>query len=162
LREAFPSGSSLATSVFAAGGAKVMTGSSTVSPTTPDLGIRIDDLYRLSVDQYHAIADAGILDEDDPVELLEGWLVCKESPDGALPSRLSPPSDSPADAVGGLTLAWIWRFSVDQYHALIDAGILTEDDPVELLGGWLVRKVTQKPPHPVAVDLIRDAFATRL
>ena len=34
----------------------------------------------------------------------------------------------------------IWRFSVDQYHAMIQAGILTEDDPVELLEGWLVTK----------------------
>src|SRR5262249_18791091 len=32
----------------------------------------------------------------------------------------------------------------------------------ELLGGWLVRKMTQKPPHPVAVDLIREAFTTQL
>jgi Uma2 family endonuclease len=34
-------------------------------------------IYRLSVAQYHAMADAGILDEDAPVELLEGWLVQK-------------------------------------------------------------------------------------
>ena len=27
----------------------------------------------------------------------------------------------------------IWRLSVDQYHAMIHAGILTKDDPVELL-----------------------------
>ena len=27
----------------------------------------------------------------------------------------------------------IWRFTVDQYHAMIQAGILVEDDPVELL-----------------------------
>jgi Uma2 family endonuclease len=45
---------------------------------------------------------------------------------------------------------------------LVDAGILTEDDPVELLGGWLIRKMTQEPAHPVAVDMIRDAFANRL
>jgi len=34
----------------------------------------------------------------------------------------------------------IWRFSVAQYHVMIQAGILTEDDPVELLEGWLVTK----------------------
>jgi Uma2 family endonuclease len=34
-------------------------------------------IYRLSVDQYHARARAGLLDEDAPVELLEGWLVRK-------------------------------------------------------------------------------------
>src|SRR5207244_4350499 len=81
------------------------------APTKPELGITIDDLYRLDVDQYHAIADAGILDEDDPVELLEGWLVCKYGPFDALRSRLSPPTASPEDEERGLTLAWIWRFS---------------------------------------------------
>jgi Uma2 family endonuclease len=34
-------------------------------------------IYRLSVAQYRAMARAGILDEDAPVELLEGWLVQK-------------------------------------------------------------------------------------
>jgi Uma2 family endonuclease len=42
------------------------------SPAVPT-----DPIYRLTVEQYHAIARAGILDEDAPVELLEGWLVQK-------------------------------------------------------------------------------------
>jgi Uma2 family endonuclease len=134
-----------------------------ISSTKNDLGISMESLYRLSVAQYHALADAGILDEDDPVELLEGWLVCKYGPFEAPASRILPPSEeSPAEEALGLTLAWIWRFSVDQYHAMADAGILTEEDPVELLGGWLIRKMTQKPEHPVVVDLVRDAFASRL
>jgi hypothetical protein len=29
----------------------------------------------------------------------------------------------------------IWRLSVDRYHEMIRAGILTDDDPVELLEG---------------------------
>ena len=35
----------------------------------------------------------------------------------------------------------IWRLSVAQYHAMIQSGILTDDDPVELLEGWLVVKM---------------------
>src|SRR5437879_1787410 len=140
-----------------------MTARPGIPPPKSDLGISIEDLYRLNVEQYRAIADAGVLHEDDPVELLEGWLVCKYGPFGAPPPRrISPPAASPAEEELGLTLAWIWRFRVDQYHAMIDAGILTEDDPVELLGGWLIRKMPQTPPHPVAVDLLRDAFANRL
>lgn len=42
-----------------------------------DLGLSIEDLYRLSVAQYLVLAGAGIVDEDVPVELLEGWRVCK-------------------------------------------------------------------------------------
>jgi Uma2 family endonuclease len=41
----------------------------------------------------------------------------------------------------------IYRLSVAQYHAMAEAGILNEDDPVELLEGWLVRKMTKHPPH---------------
>jgi Uma2 family endonuclease len=43
-----------------------------LQPDIPDVPI-----YRLSIEQYHAIARAGIIDEDAPVELLEGWLVQK-------------------------------------------------------------------------------------
>ena len=35
----------------------------------------------------------------------------------------------------------IWRITVDQYDEMIRAGILTADDPVELLEGWLVQKM---------------------
>src|SRR5436190_15644434 len=46
---------------------------------TPEGDADIPDvpIYRLSVEQYHAMARAGILDEDAPAELLEGWLVQK-------------------------------------------------------------------------------------
>jgi Uma2 family endonuclease len=56
----------------------------------------------------------------------------------------------------------IWRFSVDQYHAMIRAGILTEDDPVELLEGWLVTKMPKNPHHRVATRLIRQALESIL
>jgi len=52
----------------------------------------------------------------------------------------------------------IWRLSVAQYHDMIRAGILTEDDPVELLDGWLVSKMTKNPPHRVATYLLRRAL----
>ncbi len=53
----------------------------------------------------------------------------------------------------------IWRLSVDQYHDMINAGILTEDDPVELLEGWLVTKVSQKPQHSLVTQHTRDVLA---
>jgi Uma2 family endonuclease len=52
----------------------------------------------------------------------------------------------------------IWRLRVEQYHAMISAGILTADDPVELLEGWLVYKMPQNPPHRVATRLARTAL----
>jgi Uma2 family endonuclease len=56
----------------------------------------------------------------------------------------------------------IWRFSVDQYHAMIRTGILTEDDPVELLEGWLVTKMPKNPHYRVATHLIRQALESIL
>ena len=41
------------------------------------------------------------------------------------------------------------RLSVKQYHKMIDAGILLEGDPIELLEGWLVTKMPKKPSHRV-------------
>ena len=37
------------------------------------------------------------------------------------------------------------RFSVQEYHAMTRAGILSEDDPCELLEGWLVSKMPRTP-----------------
>ena len=56
----------------------------------------------------------------------------------------------------------IWRLSVEQYHAMIQAGILTEDDPVELLEGWLVTKMSKNPKHRVATRLVREALEKAL
>src|SRR5438105_8922236 len=65
-------------------------------------------------------------------------------------------------SLNGRTLAVptepIFRLSVDQYHEMIQAGILTEDDPVELLEGWLVEKMPKNPPHTLATRLVRTAL----
>lgn len=53
----------------------------------------------------------------------------------------------------------IYRLSVKQYHRMIETGILTEDDPVELLRGLLVEKMSKNPPHTTATGLVRDALA---
>lgn len=49
----------------------------------------------------------------------------------------------------------IWRISVAQYHQMIKAGILTDGDPVELLEGLLVEKMSKKPAHRAATLLFR-------
>ncbi len=62
----------------------------------------------------------------------------------------------------GVPTDLIWRLSVEQYHDMIRADILTDEDPVELLEGWLVAKITKKPPHSVATGLTRDTLAARV
>ena len=41
---------------------------------------------------------------------------------------------------------------------MIAAGILTDDDPVELLEGWLVPKMVKNPPHSTARHLTMKAL----
>jgi Uma2 family endonuclease len=47
-----------------------------------------------------------------------------------------------------------YRLSVEQYHRMIEAGVLTEDDKVELLEGWLVNKMPINPPHNSTITRI--------
>lgn len=51
------------------------------------------------------------------------------------------------------------RFTVDQYHKLVRAGILTDADPIELLEGLLVLKAPKTPPHSTASGLVRRELA---
>jgi Uma2 family endonuclease len=52
----------------------------------------------------------------------------------------------------------VCRFSVSQYHEMIAAGILREDDPLELLEGWLVPQMVKNPPHSTARHLTTKAL----
>lgn len=54
------------------------------------------------------------------------------------------------------------RISVEEYHAMARAGILSEDDAVELLEGWLVHKMTKNPPHTATTRYIRAALERSL
>ena len=46
------------------------------------------------------------------------------------------------------------RFTVDEYHKLIQTGILTEEDPVELLEGYIVTKMPRSPEHDSALSAV--------
>jgi Uma2 family endonuclease len=48
----------------------------------------------------------------------------------------------------------IYRMTVDEYERLAEAGVLN-DPRVELIHGYLVRKMTKKPRHVVATEQLR-------
>lgn len=56
----------------------------------------------------------------------------------------------------------LYRLSVAQYHAMIDAGVFTEDDPIELLEGWLVTKMPKNPAHIYSTQMIKDILVRLL
>ena len=56
----------------------------------------------------------------------------------------------------------LFRLSVDRYHAMMEAGILKDGDPIELLEGLLVRKMTIHPPHAACVDTLSGVLRNML
>jgi Uma2 family endonuclease len=48
-----------------------------------------------------------------------------------------------------------YRLTVDQYEAMVDAGIFTKHDRLELIEGLLVAKMTKKPDHSVGSEKCR-------
>ena len=64
----------------------------------------------------------------------------------------------PVESVAAIPNDLTLRLSIEQYHAIIQAGILTDDDSVELLEGWLVFKIPKNPPHRATTRLVRTAL----
>lgn len=62
----------------------------------------------------------------------------------------------------GSRIASFRRFTVPEYHRLIDLGILTEDDDLELLDGHLVRKMSRNPDRDTGIDLFREVVGRLL
>jgi Uma2 family endonuclease len=59
-----------------------------------------------------------------------------------------PASPAPADMVPlSLPEEPVVRLSVEGYHALLKAGVLQSGDPIELLEGFMVPKMTRGPRH---------------
>ena len=54
------------------------------------------------------------------------------------------------------------RFTLDEYHSLIETGFFDEDERVELLEGVLVSMSPIYPPHANAVDLLLLVFSSLL
>lgn len=68
----------------------------------------------------------------------------KSQPNGRLPPAMPPVP--------------VHRFTVEEYHRLGEAGVLTENDRVELIHGWIVPKMTIYPPHNYAVTMLMKEF----
>lgn len=56
----------------------------------------------------------------------------------------------------------VHRWSVAEYLQLAKLGFLGEDDQIELLEGWPVKKITKNPLHDGTVDQINLLLASRL
>ena len=54
------------------------------------------------------------------------------------------------------------RFTVEEYHRMAEAGILGEDDRVELIHGVVREMSPKKRPHVLGTIVVRELFARRL
>lgn len=106
---------------------------------------------RFSVAQYYRMIELGILDDNDKVELLEGYIVLKAS-------QVLPMTQTAARPVTYGLDASIARFSVARYQRMIEAGILDANDQVELLEGYVVLKMPRDPEHDGTIDLVKAAL----
>src|SRR5689334_22810447 len=50
------------------------------------------------------------------------------------------------------------RFTVEEYHRMIAAGVFAEDERSELLEGWIVPKMTRNPYHEAVIDATQEAI----
>jgi hypothetical protein len=51
------------------------------------------------------------------------------------------------------------RFSVSEYHKMFKTGILKPHDRVELLRGWIIKKMPPNPPHSGSVGRVNRRLA---
>jgi Uma2 family endonuclease len=54
------------------------------------------------------------------------------------------------------------RFTVKQYHEMIRLGVLTENDRVELIEGWVIDKMPQHPAHAGATSVLQRELTARV
>jgi Uma2 family endonuclease len=72
---------------------------------------------------------------------------------------IASPSAADAPEVPALPMH---RFTVEQYHRMIETGVLTEEDRVELLEGWIVDKMSQHPRHAGVISLLLAKLQAKL
>ena len=54
------------------------------------------------------------------------------------------------------------RFTVEEYHQLIEEGFFAHDERFELLEGWIVAKMPRNPIHDAAIDVAHELIRTAL
>ncbi|HEY6331820.1 MAG TPA: Uma2 family endonuclease [Blastocatellia bacterium] len=55
-----------------------------------------------------------------------------------------------------------WRFGVDEYHQMLEAGILTEDDRVELIDGEIIKMSPIGSHHVASVNRLTSLLTSKL
>ena len=80
------------------------------------------------------------------------------------PQKTIPPSTmiSPQRTLTPSSEIVRYRFTIKQYHEIIDRGIFVEDEPLELIRGEIVRKMPIGNPHAATVKRLNRLFSNPL
>ena len=116
----------------------------TVEPQADDIESRPPRPRRFNVDEYMKMVEMGIFAEPrcHHVELMDGEILVM-SPD-------SHPGCFTEETLAALPDPWYpsrFRFSVEEYMKMAEAGIFTENERVELLDGEIIEKTPAGNPH---------------
>jgi len=75
-----------------------------------------------------------------------------------MPTMIAPPPVVPTAQPTFLADASIARFTVKQYQRMIECGAVTHADKLELLEGYLVRKMSRNPPHDGTIGVMDETL----
>jgi hypothetical protein len=123
----------------------------------PHDGVR---LHRFSVDEYRRMAEKGVLDEDEPIELIDG-LITVQMDHG-------PPYGVPLGIPPGILLnderkSWpARRFSVEEYEGMIEAEVFAPELRHEMVEGWVVDMMTRGSRHDSALQRLVAVLMGRI
>ncbi len=122
-------------------------------PTVPAIKPFGPSLYRWSASSLRSLVSAGIV-VDGAVELDSGFLfdsLKRSEPLAPTPLikllQIAHPSLTRGDIESRLH-----QFTTHDYDRLAELGLLSEDDSVELLQGWIVHKMARNSPHDEALE----------
>ena len=106
--------------------------------------------HAFTVDEYHCMIKAGIFQEDDHVELLDGKI------------RELLPTSNGAAGEGGKRIVGEHAFTIDEYHCVVEAGVFGEEHHTELLGGRIWEKMSVGSVHSAIVSWLVFALLDML
>ncbi len=70
-------------------------------------------------------------------------------------STIAPSFSDPLSSFSSLPPRALYRISIEKYEAMVQSGVFTNRDRLELIEGYLVEKMTKNPPHTVSSELCR-------
>jgi Uma2 family endonuclease len=113
--------------------------------------VEVEQLHRLSSDEYHRLVEAGVFDEDARIELIDGLL-----------ARMSPKTRAHEDAVAWLA-RWLMLAVDPQRHEVRVASPLTlaeGSEPEPDLA--VIAHGVPRPYHPASAALVIEVSASSL